>query len=36
LDYDLSISYGALYNRRSYDGADESYRAVYGAVNWRF
>ena len=36
LDNDLSISYGALYKRRSYDGADESYRAVYGAVNWRF
>ena len=36
LDNDLNVSYGVLYKHRSYDGAGENYRAIYGAVNWRF
>jgi biofilm PGA synthesis protein PgaA len=36
LGNDLNVSYGVLYKRRSYDGDSESYRAIYGAVNWRF
>ncbi|MEH6558554.1 MAG: poly-beta-1,6 N-acetyl-D-glucosamine export porin PgaA [Oceanicoccus sp.] len=36
LGNNLNISYGVLYKRRSYDGDSESYRAIYGAANWRF